>query len=69
MEINQQATVARVRSRSGPRRRFVFPRTKRTTSPVWSNEAEVLRALGECRPSPRGSPSRRTELPLQRPWF
>jgi hypothetical protein len=70
MQTNQQATAARVRSPSGRRRWFVFPaRSKRPASPVWSTEAEVLRAVGECRPSPRGSPPRPAELPLQRPWF
>ena len=70
MQINQRAAVARLRGAPGRRRWFVFPaRTKRTTATVWSSEAEVLRAMGECPPSPRGSPSRRQELPLQRPWY
>jgi hypothetical protein len=70
MHINQPTTVVGVRSTSGRRRWFVpRRRTKRTAPPVWTSEAEVLRAMGECRPSPRGSPSRPPELPLARPWF
>lgn len=70
MHINQPTTVVRARSTSG-RRRWLHlrGRPKRTTPPVWTSEAEVLRAMGECPPSPRGSPSRPPELPLARPWF
>lgn len=70
MQIHQQATGTRASRISGRRRWFVFaPRAERSPAPVWTSEAEVLRALGECRPSPRGSPSTRPDMPLQRPWF
>lgn len=70
MPINQPTAAAHVQSRSARRRWLVFPsRRKRTAAVVWSSEAELLRALGECRSSPRGSPSNHPELPLQRPPY
>jgi len=69
MQINPQAVTARLRSPPARRRWFVRGRVRSGPAPVWSSEAEVLRALGEDRPSSRGSPSRPPELPLQRPWF
>jgi hypothetical protein len=70
MQINQQAATGRLQSTPARRRWFaVRGRFRRSPAPVFSSEAEVLRALGEDRPSSRGSPSRPPELPLQRPWF
>jgi hypothetical protein len=73
MQINPQVVAARLRSRSSRREWFaVRGPINRGPAPVWSSEAEVLRALGEDRPSTRGSPSgapEQPELPLQRPRF
>jgi hypothetical protein len=70
MQINPQTATARWRSASARRRWFAARgRSVRRPAPVWSSEAEVLRALGEDRPSSRGSPHPPPELPLQRPWF
>jgi hypothetical protein len=70
MQINPQAAAARLRSGSSRPGWLAFrERAKRGPAPVWSSEAEVLRALGEDRPSSRGSLSRAPELPLQRPRF
>jgi hypothetical protein len=70
MQINPQAAAARLRSGSSRRGWFaVRGWVKRGPRPVWLSEGEILRALGEDRPSSRGSLSRAPELPLHRPRF